>query len=78
MAAVPVWLTELIIRGIVRKIKEKRMLKGKLTYTALAGILASVLSRVLGFEVGEGEVQQLVEAVLAVVAVYGRFRATRK
>lgn len=63
----------------VRAFKRRRaVLKGKLTYTMLIGILASVLSRVLGFEVSDGDLQPLAETVMTLIAFYGRWRATKE
>jgi hypothetical protein len=58
------------------------MLKGFLTYSAIASLLAFALTKVLGVDVTPEEVTPAVEAggavVLAVVGFYGRWRATRK
>lgn len=79
--AAPVWLTELIVRSIIRKIKEKRMnkiLKGKLTYSALGALFTAVATQVLGDGVVTADDwKELGEAVMILVAIYGRFRATR-
>lgn len=54
------------------------MFKGKLTYTMLAGLLVSAAARILGDGVlTEADANELIEAALALVAVYGRYRATR-
>jgi uncharacterized membrane protein len=71
------WLKIQLIKFIVRKVKEKRMFKGKLTYSAVAALLAVQVGKLLGVEVLEADVAAVTEAVLAVVALYGRWRATR-
>ena len=57
--------------------RRKKMLSGKLTYTAIGGLIAVQLGKFFGVEVAEGDIAQITEAVLAVVAIYGRWRATR-
>ncbi len=75
------WLTELAVRTIIRKIRERRMnkiLKGKLTYTALGGLFAAVATQILGDGVvTTQDWQELGEAVLVLTAVFGRWRASR-
>lgn len=53
------------------------MFKGKLTYTALAGILTIAAGKLFGVEITEGDIGAVSAGVLALVAVYGRWRSTR-
>ena len=53
------------------------MFKGKLTYTVVAGILAAQVGKLLGVDVAESEVVEVIQAGLAVAAIYGRWRATK-
>jgi uncharacterized membrane protein len=69
-------IVKLIKRWRQRR-KGKKMFKGKLTYAALAGIVAVQVGKLLGVEIAESEVSAITEAVLTGVAIYGRWRATR-
>jgi hypothetical protein len=69
-------IVKLIKRWRQRR-KGKKMFKGKLTYSALAAIVAVQVGKLLGVEIAESEVAQVTEAVLALVAIYGRWRASR-
>lgn len=51
--------------------------KGKLTYTALAAVVAPVMAQLLGVDVVQSEVVQVFQAVAALIGVYGRWRATK-
>jgi hypothetical protein len=52
--------------------------KGKLTYSALGGLLVLVASQVLGDGVVTADdVKELGEAGLVLSAIYGRYRATQ-
>lgn len=54
------------------------MLKGKLTYSMAAGALVIFVGQALGIEIAEAEAASVVGALAAIVAMYGRWRATRK
>ena len=77
-------MTQLLITTIIRKIKEKRMLKGKLTYTAVITMALVAVGAKYGLdEATVGEVVARVGNIIADVtflaatgsALYGRFRA---
>jgi hypothetical protein len=54
------------------------MFKGKLTYGSLAAVLTVVLAQILGDGVvTQADLKEVTEAVLVLVAVYGRWRATK-
>ena len=56
----------------------KNVLKGKLTYSVLGALLVAVSAQVLGDGVVNAtDWKELSEAVGVLVAVYGRWRATR-
>jgi len=57
--------------------KDKPMLKGKLTYSAVIGIIAPVVSALAGFEVLSADILPFYQAFLAGVALYGRWRANK-
>ena len=60
-----------------RRRKEKQMLEGKLTYTALAAVAAPIVGRLLGIELAESDMAMVFQAAMVLVGVYGRWRATR-
>jgi hypothetical protein len=68
----------------IRSFKENRkvfknIFKGKLTYSALATLLATVAASALGDGVVSGDdLTELGQAVVVLVAVFGRWRAIRK
>jgi hypothetical protein len=67
-------------RRIAKRAKRKgeSVLKGKLTYGALGGIIAALSVAVLGDGViTEADLNEIGQAALALVAVYGRWRATK-
>jgi len=67
----------------IKRIKEfrnketKEVFKGKLTYSALAVVMAPFVARFVGFEVAESDIVALFQAAAVFVGFYGRFRATR-
>lgn len=68
---------------IIKRIREKRMLKnilkGKLTYSALGTLLVAIATQALGDGVINAEDwNELAEAVAVLVAVFGRWRATKE
>lgn len=58
-----------------RKQQEKPMLRGKLTYTAIAAVVAPVLASLIGVPLPPETVVLWFQAVAAAVGVYGRWRA---
>ena len=65
----------------IRKDKEKPIMmdlfKGKLTYGSIAIVIILKVLQVLGVEVVEAEASQVTEALALVVAIFGRWRATK-
>jgi hypothetical protein len=62
----------------IQTFRENRMFKGKLTYGSLAAVLTVVLAQILGDGVvTQADLKEVTEAVLVLVAVYGRWRATK-
>ena len=57
--------------------QEKPMLKGKLTYTALAGVVAPVIASLIGVPLPPETIVLWFQAVAAAVGVYGRWRANK-
>lgn len=58
--------------------KETSVLQGKLTYGVLGALLLAAAARALGDGVvTEADLNELGEAVLALVGMYGRWRATK-
>lgn len=57
----------------------KNIFKGKLTYSALATLLATVAATALGDGVVSGaDLTELGQAGVVLVAIFGRWRANRK
>lgn len=75
------WLRHRPIRKLKewrKRAKETKVLKGKLTYSALGSIIAILGTQILGDGVvTQADWQSLGAAVLALVGIYGRWRATR-
>lgn len=76
------WLSQLIITTIIQRIKEKRMfnkvLKGKLTYSALGTLFAAIVTQVLGDGVvTAADWKELGEGALVLLSIFGRWRATQ-
>ena len=53
------------------------LFKGKLTYGSIAIVIILKVLQVLGVEVVEAEASQVTEALALVVAIFGRWRATK-
>ena len=53
------------------------MLKGKLTYTSLGVIAATIVGQYLGIEIAESDLAALTQAGAVIAGIYGRWRATR-
>lgn len=58
-------------------VKERKMLKGKLTYISWAAVGAPILGRLLGIELAEADLVALISAGFVLVGIFGRWRATR-
>jgi len=63
------------IKEFRQRKQEKPMLKGKLTYTALAAVAAPVLAGLIGVPLPQETIVLWFQAVAAAVGVYGRWRA---
>jgi hypothetical protein len=53
------------------------MLQGKLTYTAIAAVLAPLAARLLGVDVPDTLIVEAFQLAAGLVALYGRWRANR-
>lgn len=53
------------------------MLKGKLTYAGIGALVIGLVTQLLGIDIAPPEVDAVLTAGAAIVAVYGRWRATR-
>jgi hypothetical protein len=52
------------------------LFKGKLTYASVAALAAQALAAVFGIDIAPGEVEAVLIAATAAVAVFARWRAT--
>ncbi len=78
ISVVKLWLMVKPIKRIRKfRNKETKVFKGKLTYSALAVVAAPILGRLLGFEIAETELVQLLQGLAVLVGFYGRYRATK-
>jgi hypothetical protein len=60
------------------KRKGEPVFKGKLTYATLGGLIVALAATALGDGVlTQADLDELGQAVLALVAIYGRYRATK-
>lgn len=75
--SVPVQESEVFITNEQEETVNKQIYKGKLTYTALAVIVAGTVAQLFGIDVVEGDTQAIVTGIAAIVGVYGRWRANR-
>lgn len=57
--------------------KGKQVLKGKLTYAGIGALVIGLVTQLLGIDIAPPEVDAVLTAGAAIVAVYGRWRATR-
>lgn len=57
--------------------KGKQMLKGKLTYGALAISAMIFAGQAIGIEITEEQAANIVGVVVALIGAYGRYRATK-
>jgi hypothetical protein len=80
LTAIKIWTTVKPIkrfRAWRERRKERQMLKGKLTYTAVAAVILPVVSGWVGFEILPADLVPFWQAAGSALALYGRWRATR-
>lgn len=72
------WAKMKIIKAIKNKIAKSKILKGKLTYSGIALIVAAVAAPFLGVDadVIKPEILEVAEGVGAAIALVGRYRTT--
>jgi hypothetical protein len=51
--------------------------KGKLTYASIAALLLPTVSAAVGFEILPGELQPVWDGIMAALAIWGKYRASR-
>ena len=68
----------------VKRVKEWRaqrrgaqVFKGKLTYSMAGGAAVVFIGQALGIELAQEEVASIIGGAMALVAIYGRYRATK-
>jgi len=69
----------IMFKKFKERVKRRAMetFKGKLTYGSLAAMLLPLLSQAIGFEVLPADVEPVYNGILAVLAVWGKYRASR-
>lgn len=71
------WLKYRPIRAWKEFRQEKKMLQGKLTYTGITVLAVGWISQLVGVDIAPTEVDAVVNAGATLLAIFGRWRATR-
>ena len=81
--AVPPWLVSLGVKYMFKRWRERvaaramETARGKLTYASIAAILLPVISSAVGIEIVPADIEPIYQGVLAAVALFGKWRASR-
>jgi hypothetical protein len=81
--AIPPWLISMGVRFVFKKFRQRTkqkaltFAKGKLTYASIAGLLLPIVSGWVGFDILPEDLLPVYEGALALLAVWGKYRASR-
>lgn len=66
------------MKTLLLKLLMSKILKGKVTYIGIAGVAIPVIGQLLGVEIADSDVAQIIESAGIIVATFGRWRAAHQ
>lgn len=66
------------MKTLLLKMLLSKFLKGKVTYIGIAGVAIPIIGQLLGVEIADSDLAQVMESVGIVVATFGRWRAAHQ